>query len=223
MGTRVKFNRADGKPAEGYLAKPAGPYAPALVVVQEWWGVQEQIKGICDRYAAAGYEALAPDLFNGKTIPYHDVEAARREMGALDFSDATDNIIRGAASYLKNTGVRVGLTGFCLGGAVAIIGAVRIPEFSAAVCFYGLPPASVADPANIQIPTQAHFANADNWCTPALVNEFEVASKKAKASVEILRYDAAHGFMNEERQNAHDRTCAALAWQRTLSFWEKHL
>ena len=144
MGTKITFRRPDGKQAAGYLAK-----APGIVVIQEWWGLQDQIKGICDRFALAGYEALAPDLYAGTVVPYHDTEAAGREMNSLNFLEATDQVVRGAAQLLQRTGVKVGLTGFCLGGAVTILGACRVPEFTAAVCFYGLPPETVAKPADV--------------------------------------------------------------------------
>jgi carboxymethylenebutenolidase len=223
MGTKITFRRPDGKDAGGYLSKAAGANAPGLVVIQEWWGVQEQIKGICDRFAAAGYEALAPDLYAGTVVPYHDTEAANREMSSLNFLDATDQVVRGAAQYLKQTGINVGITGFCLGGAVTVLAACRVPEFTAGVCFYGLPPASVGKPADVRIPLQGHFANQDDWCTPAAVDEFESAAKAADKTVEIYRYDARHGFMNEQRIDAHDRRAAEIAWERTLTFWKKHL
>jgi carboxymethylenebutenolidase len=123
---------------------------------------------------------------------------------------------------LRSGGVKVGLTGFCLGGAVAVLGACRIPELSAAVCFYGLPPASVATPADVKVPLQGHFANRDDWCTPAAVDGFEAGLRAAKKPAEVFRYDADHGFMNEQR-TVHDRTAAELAWERTLSFWAAHL
>jgi carboxymethylenebutenolidase len=156
-------------------------------------------------------------------VPYHDSEAANREMSSLDFLDATDQVVRGAALYLKATGVRVGLTGFCMGGAVTVLGAIRIPELTAGICFYGLPPDNVAKPADIGIPLQGHFANQDDWCTPAAVDAFEAACKAAGKSVEIYRYDAQHGFMNEQRVDAHDRIASEIAWERTLTFWRKHL
>jgi carboxymethylenebutenolidase len=223
MGTKIAFKRPDGKDGSGYLAKAGRANAPGLVVIQEWWGLQDQIKGICDRFARAGYEALAPDLYAGTIVPYHDTDAANREMSSLNFLEATDQLVRGAAQYLKLTGVKVGLTGFCLGGAVTILGAVRVPEFSAAVCFYGIPPASAANPADIRVPLQAHFANDDDWCTPAAVDSFEAALKGAGKSAEIFRYDAKHGFMNEQRPDAHQRQAAELAWKRTLEFWGMHL
>jgi carboxymethylenebutenolidase len=131
--------------------------------------------------------------------------------------------VRGAAQFLGKSGAKVGLTGFCMGGALAILGACRIPELRAAVCFYGLPPEAVAKPADLKAPVQAHFANQDDWCTPQAVDGFEQAVKAAGKSVEIHRYDAAHGFMNEQRLDAHNRAAAELAWDRMLKFWSAHL
>ena len=222
MGTRISLRRPDGKEADGYLAKPARANAPGVVVIQEWWGLQEQIKGVCDRLALAGYEALAPDLYAGTVVAYHDTAAAEREMNSLNFLDVTDQVVRGAVLLLKGSAARVGLMGFCLGGAVTILGACRIPELSAAVCFYGLPPVQVAKPADLKVPLQAHFADRDDWCTPKAVAGFEAGVKEAGKDVEVFRYDADHGFINEQRA-VHDRAAAELAWERTLKFWETHL
>jgi carboxymethylenebutenolidase len=222
MGTNITFRRPDGKQASGYLAKAGRAKAPGVVVIQEWWGLQEQIKGVCDRFALAGYEALAPDLYAGTVVPYHDANAAGREMNSLNFLDATDQVVRGSVQLLKRSAAKVGLTGFCMGGAVTILGACRIPEISAAVCFYGLPPETVAKPADIKVPLQGHFANRDDWCTPEAVNTFEKALKAAHKGAELYRYDADHGFLNEQR-DAHDRAAAELAWERTLAFWAVHL
>src|ERR1700753_508139 len=131
MGTSISFKRPDGRDAHGYLANASGGNAPGVVVIQEWWGLSEQIKGLCDRFALAGFDALAPDLYAGKVVPYHDADAAGREMNSLDFIDATTQTVRGAAQYLARNGARVGLTGFWLGGAVTIIRAARGPELSA--------------------------------------------------------------------------------------------
>jgi carboxymethylenebutenolidase len=222
MGTRIPFPRPDGKLAEGYLARAGNAGRPGVVVIQEWWGLQDQIKGICDRLALAGYDALAPDLFAGTVIPYHDTEAANREMGSLDFLEATDQLVRGAAQFLLRSSPKVGITGFCLGGAVTILGAVRVPEFSAAVCFYGIPPETAARPANIQIPLQGHFASRDEWCTPQVVDAFEKELKAAKVSHEIFRYKADHAFVNEQR-SVHNRHFAEQAWHRMLDFWSRYL
>src|SRR5258707_166013 len=208
MGTHISFKRPDGKDANGYLANAARGNAPGVVVIQEWWGLSEQIKGMCDRFALAGFDALAPDLYKGKVVPYHDTEAANKEMGSLDFIDATTQTVRGAVQYLARNGAKVGLTGFCLGGAVTIIGATKIPELTAGVVFYGIPPEQAAKPADVRIPLQAHFASQDDWCTPQLVDGFEKAMKAAGKSLELFRYDAGHGFGNEQRMDVHDRAAA---------------
>jgi carboxymethylenebutenolidase len=222
MGTKISFPRVDGKPALGYLAKAGRDHAPGVVVIQEWWGLQEQIKGICDRLALAGYEALAPDLYAGTVVPYHDSEAAGREMNSLNFLDATDQVVRGAAQYLGRSGVKVGITGFCMGGAVAILAAARMPEVSAAISFYGLPPEGAVRPAEIKVPLQGHYSETDDHITPERVAAFDTALTKANRPHEFFHYKADHAFMNEQR-DVHDRNAAELGWERMLDFWEKHL
>ena len=223
MGTHVSFKRPDGKDATGYLANAARGNAPCVVVIQEWWGLSEQIKGLCDRFAIAGFDALAPDLYKGVVVPYHDTEAATKQMSSLDFMDATTQTVRGAAQYLARNGAKVGLTGFCLGGAVTIIGATKIPELAAGVVFYGIPPEAAAKPSDVKIPLQAHFANKDDWVTPQAVDAFEKAMKEAGKSLELFRYDAEHAFVNEQRVSVHDRAAAELAWGRATNFFAKQL
>jgi carboxymethylenebutenolidase len=223
MGTAITFKRPDGKDAKGYLANASSSNAPGVIVIQEWWGLSDNIKGLTDRFALAGFDALAPDLYDGKLIPYHDTDAAGKEMNSLNFLDATEQTVRGAVQYLKRNGAKVGLTGFCLGGAVTVIGAVRVPELSAAVCFYGIPPEQAAKPADIKVPFQGHFATRDDWCTPQVVDGFEKALKAAGKNAEIFRYEADHAFVNEQRAAVHDRQAAELAWGRATAFFKKHL
>jgi len=222
MGTRISFTRPDGKTGDGYLAKSAAANAPGVVVIQEWWGLQDQIKGICDRFALAGYDALAPDLYAGTVIPYHDADAAGREMNSLNFLEATDQLVRGAAQYLLVSSPKVAVCGFCMGGAVAVLAAARVPEFSAGIAFYGLPPETVAKPADVKIPLQAHFASEDDFVTPEKADEFEAGMKAAGKPFEAFRYDASHAFVNEQR-SVHDRQSAELAWGRVRNFLTKHL
>lgn len=222
MGIRITYQRPDGKEAQGYLAKAGHASAPGVIVIQEWWGLQDHIKGICDRLSLAGYDALAPDLYNGKVIGYHDSEAASREMNSLNFLEATDQAVSGAARYLLESSDKVGIIGFCMGGAVTILAACRVPELSAAVCFYGLPPPAAAKPETLRVPLQAHFASRDDWCTPQTVDAFEASLKAAGKSAEIYRYEADHAFVNEQR-SVHDRACAELAWGRMLDFFERNL
>src|SRR5512134_97478 len=115
MGATISFPKTQGGTAQGYLAEAKDAAAPAVVVVQEWWGVQGQIKAVCDRLAEAGFDALAPDLYRGRVIPYHDAAAASAAMSSLDFLRSTDEEVRGAVRHLAARGGKVGVTGFCMG------------------------------------------------------------------------------------------------------------
>ena len=222
MGATITFKRPDGKDARGYLANSKKGDAPGVVVIQEWWGLSEQIRATVDRFALAGFDALAPDLYDGVVVPYHDAEAAAKAMNTLDFMDATTQTVRGAAKYLKQNGSRVGIAGFCMGGAVTVIAAAHIREFTAAVTFYGLPPAESVKPADVKIPLQGHFASRDDFVTPAAVNAFEEGLRAHGKEFEFYRYEADHAFANEARASVHDRRAGELAWDRALDFFKRH-
>ena len=219
MGSMIEFARPDGGRTKGYLAT-AGNGRAGIVVIQEWWGLNDQICGVADRFARAGYNALAPDLYKGRLTVVPD--EASHLMSGLNFPDATTQDLRGAATHLKGTSGKVGVMGFCMGGALTIAALAHIPELAAGVCFYGIPPQEFADPATIKAPFQGHFANQDDWCTPAAVDALESAMKAAGKSPEIYRYDAAHAFFNE-RSAAYNLACANQAWERMAGFLEKRL
>jgi carboxymethylenebutenolidase len=222
MGEMVQFKRPDGKNCAGYLATPkAGATAPGFVVIQEWWGLNDQIKRTGDRLAEAGYRALVPDLYRGKLARAAD--EASHMMGNLNFQDAAGEDIRGAVQYLKASSKKVAVGGFCMGGALTILAALRVPEMDAGACFYGIPPLQAGDVKKIKIPMIFHFANRDDWCTPAKVNELEAALKQAKLQFELYRYDAQHAFMNEARPEVYAAAAAKNAWDRTLKFLQKAL
>jgi len=214
MGSMIEFARPDGGKSKGYLAT-AGQGRPGVVVIQEWWGLNDQICGMADRFARAGCNALAPDLYKGRLTTEPD--EANHLMTGLDFADATHQDLRGAARHLQAQSGRVAVMGYCMGGALTIAAAVHVPEFSAGVCFYGIPPKAFADPAKIHISLQGHFANKDDWCTPAAVDDLERTLKAAGVTHEIYRYDAAHAFANE-RSAAYDVACANQAWERMAAF-----
>ena len=223
MGAEIEFKRPDGQDAKGYLANAASGDAPGVVVIQEWWGLAKQIKATVDRFALAGFDALAPDLYKGVVVPYHDTERAAKEMSSLNFLDATEQTVRGAVQYLKRNGAKVGIAGFCMGGAVAVIAAAKIPELTAAVSFYGLPPEQAVKAADVKIPLQGHFANKDDYISPKAVDDFEKGLKAARKDAEFFRYDADHAFVNEQRMAVHDRQAAELAWSRATDFLKKQL
>jgi len=221
MGNSIEFKRPDGKTCPGYLAGAADPNAPGFVVIQEWWGINKQIQKTADRFAEAGYRALVPDLFRGKVATAAD--EANHLMSSLNFLDAAEQDVRGAAQYLKGSSKKVVVGGFCMGGALTILCATRAPEMDAGACFYGIPPADLAAAQNIKVPLICHFANQDDWCTPAKVDELEAGLKKSKSKFELYRYDAHHAFMNEERPEVYDAASAKTAWERTLTFLKKAL
>ena len=215
----IEFQRPDGGKSKAYLAE-AGKGKPGVVVIQEWWGVNDQIMGVADRLARAGFNALAPDLYKGRVTAKGD--EANHLMAGLDFADATHQELRGAVLHLAKTSGKIGVTGFCLGGSLSVAAAVHIPEASAAAPFYGVPDKSFADPAKIRMPLQGHFANEDGWCTPAKVDELEAGMKGLKTRHEVYRYDAKHAFTNE-RSEAYDVVSANLAWERLLGFFKETL
>jgi len=215
----IEFGRPDGGKAKGYLAA-AGQGRPGIVVIQEWWGLNDQICGVADRFARAGYNALAPDLYKGRVTQTPD--EANHLMTGLDFPDATHQDLRGATQFLKTQSPKVAVMGFCMGGALTVAAAVHVAEMDAGICFYGIPPTGFADPAKIKKPFQGHFANQDDWCTPAAVNDLEKAMKAAGQSPDIHRYDAAHAFFNE-RSAAYHLESANLAWERMAAFLKAKL
>jgi carboxymethylenebutenolidase len=229
MGKSVDFKRPDGQGVQGYLAEPADASgAPGVVVLQEWWGLNAQIKGVADRFAAAGYVALVPDLYRGKST----VEAAEAEhlMTNLDFGDAAGQDVRGAVQYLKARCAKVGVTGFCMGGALTLLAAVNVPEADAAVVWYGFPPLEYVDASKIKMPLLGHYAVRDAAFPIATVDQLEARLRQANVDFEFHRYDAMHAFANETQVGAnrlpiteYQPEAAATAWTRTLAFFGQHL
>ena len=200
MGTTISFNRPDGQAVQGYLAECPGATG-AVVVIQEWWGLNVQIKGVADRYAAAGYVALVPDLYRGKAT----VEAAEAEhlMTHLNFGDAAGQDVRGAAQYLKSRCPKVGVSGYCMGGALTLLAAVHVPEVDAAVVYYGYPPLEYIDASKIRIPLLGHWAVDDAPFPIANVDKLEHKLREAGVDFEFHRYQAMHAFANETAVGAH--------------------
>jgi carboxymethylenebutenolidase len=216
----IQFARPDGKTCPAYLASPAGgDDKPGIVVIQEYWGLNEQIKRTADRFAAAGYRALVPDLFRGKIAA--NANEASHLMSDLNFPDAASQDVRGAVQFLKASSPKVAVGGFCMGGALTIISAAKVPGVDAGICFYGIPPVQAGDPAAISVPMQYHFANRDDWCTKDKVDDLEARTKAAPSEHALYRYEAQHAFMNEARPEVYDAACAGLAWERALEFLKR--
>ena len=229
MGKMMSFKRPDGQSVDGYLAEPAGGAgAPGIVVIQEWWGLNDQIKGVADTLATAGYRALVPDLYRGKVALA--ANEAEHLMNELNFGDAAGQDVRGAVTHLKGSGsAKVGVTGFCMGGALTLLSAVFVPELDAGAAWYGYPPLDYIDASKIKIPLMGHWAIGDVPFPIAKVAELEQKLGAAKVSFEFHRYEAKHAFANETADSKgldflkYDPVLAKLAWERTMGFFGKHL
>jgi carboxymethylenebutenolidase len=229
MGKMVVFKRPDGQSLDGYLAEPSDArHAPGLVVLQEWWGLNDQIKGVADKLAAAGYRASVPDLYRGKVAL--QANEAEHLMKGLNFGEAASQDVRGAVQYLKSSGSsKVGVTGFCMGGALTLLSAVNVPELNAAVVWYGVPPLEYVDASKIKIPLLGHWAIHDSAFPIARVDELEQKLRVAAVSFEFHRYEAKHAFANETADSKnlaflkYDAAAAEVAWRRTMDFLAKHL
>jgi carboxymethylenebutenolidase len=229
MGKMVEYKRPDGKSVNGYLAEPqSGAKGPAMVVIQEWWGLQDQIKGVADKLAKQGYRALVPDLYRGKVAL--EANEAKHLMEGLNFGDAAGQDIRGAVQYLKQSGSsKVGVTGFCMGGALTVLSAVNVPEMDAGVIWYGYPPLQYVDASKIKAPLMGHWAIHDQAFAISGVDELEKKLREAKVKFEFHRYDAKHAFANETADAKkldmlrYNPSAAATAWDRTMDFLAKNL
>jgi carboxymethylenebutenolidase len=221
MGEMISFKRPDGQECKGYVAKPAGgDNAPGVVVIQEWWGLNDQIKGVADKLASQGYRAIVPDLYKGKVTL--DMAEAKHLMTNLNFADAATQDVRGATQYLKQSGGKVGVVGFCMGGALTVLAAMYVNEANACSSWYGFPPEQAGDVRNIKTPLQLHLAEQDASFAPEGGRALEAKLKEGNVPFESYWYNAGHAFGNEKGQN-YNAEAAKLAWDRTMAFFAKHL
>ena len=229
MGKVVSFKRADGSALDGYLAEPAaGEASAAIVVIQEWWGVNDQIRGVADRLATAGYRALVPDLYRGKSTV--EAEEAHHLMTQLNFADAASQDIRGAVQFMKERSNKVGVTGFCMGGALTLLSLGMIPEIDAGVVWYGCPPLEYIDATKIKAPILGHWATQDEFFPIATIDQLETKLRDAEVAFEFHRYLAHHAFANETAegprripQTQFDAVWSQQAWDRTFKFFGRTL
>ncbi|WP_206998900.1 dienelactone hydrolase family protein [Trinickia mobilis] len=223
-GSIISFRRPDGQELQGYLAPPRTPEgAPAIVVIQEWWGLNDQIRGVADRLAQSGYLALVPDLFRGKSTV--EEEEAHHLMNGLNFGEAASQDIPGAVQYLKERCERVAVLGYCMGGALTLLSLCQVPEVSAGVVWYGFPPLEYLDASRIKAPILGHWATQDAFFAAETVDVLEAKLSDAKVDFEFHRYLAHHAFANETAvgpgripRTQFDPVWSQLAWDRTLTF-----
>ncbi len=216
----IEFPTSAG-PAPGYLAVPAGESGPATIVLQEWWGVDEHIRSVCDRLAAEGFFALAPDLYRGETTT--QPSEAEQKMMALSMSEAEKDMC-GAAEYLLAQpgveGTGVGAVGFCLGGGLAVWAAATCPQITATVSYYYVMPHGKPDFSGLRGPVLGHFGTADAFIPLDAAESLEAELRDAGVDVTFHYYEGAgHAFFNDSnRLGTYDPALAKTSWERTVDF-----
>jgi carboxymethylenebutenolidase len=224
MGENVTF-RSNGGQTNGYLALPKTVQGPGVVVIQEWWGLVDHIKDVCDRFAAEGFVALAPDFYHGEIAKSPD--EAGKMMMALRIDEAEKDL-KGAIDYLlahaATSSSKIGTVGFCMGGALSLYAATKNDNVGACVVFYGGHPNVKPDLANLKSPVLGIYGERDRSVSPSVVHELERKLKELGKSFEYHIYpDADHAFFNDTRPTVYNAEAAADAWTRTVEFLRSHL
>ena len=224
MGEMVTFP-SNGSQAEGYLAKPASGSGPGVIVIQEWWGLNDNIKGIAERFAKEGFVALAPDLYHGQVTSEPD--EAGKIMMSMNIGQAAKELT-GAVDYLAGqdaaTGDKVGCVGFCMGGGLSLYLASLKPEIGACVIYYGVLPGTQPDLDKVRAAVLGHYAENDAFASPESARALEKQLKDAGREVEFHIYPGTeHGFFNDTRPEVHKQDPARTSWERTLAFYREHL
>jgi carboxymethylenebutenolidase len=225
MGAIIRFSTG-AEEHDGYLASAAGGTGPGIVVIQEWWGLVPHIKDVCDRFAAEGFTALAPDLYHGESATEPDDAATL--MQALHIGE-TEQILRKAILTLVSQSCtepkdKVGVVGFCMGGQLAMFAAGSNPLIRATANFYGIHPKVQPSYRDIHGPVLGFFAEHDNYASPAAVQALDVELSSLGIPHEFKTYPGTHhAFFNDTRPEVYDAAAAGDAWQRTIALFRQQL
>jgi carboxymethylenebutenolidase len=225
MGEKIEFP-SNGSQGQGYLATPKSGSGPAVIVIQEWWGLVDHIKDVCDRFARDGFVALAPDLYRGTSVSEPDeagkgMMALQLDRAAKDMSGAVD------AALARSAGSAAGVVGFCMGGGLALVLATQRPDaVKACVSFYGLIPWPEAQPdyAPMTAAVLGHVAGDDSYFTPDAARALESQLRELGKEAEFRIHEGTdHAFFNDTRPEVYDAAAAAAAWEQTLGFLRARL
>jgi carboxymethylenebutenolidase len=223
-GRDVEF-ASDGERARGYLALPARKSGPGVLVIQEWWGLVEHIRDVCDRFARAGFVALAPDLYRGATAS--DPDTASRLMMDLEIPRAArdlDGAVTALLSQDATAGGTVGVVGFCMGGQLALFAGTRNRRIGAVVDCYGIHPNVKLDLAGLEAPVLGIFAERDGFVPPAAAKALEAELRSAGKRADFTFFPGVeHAFLNDTRPDVYDAAAAEQAWDRMISFLRAEL
>lgn len=225
-GKDVSFKAADGTKAHGFYVPPKTPKSPAIVMVHEWWGLNDYVKQQAERlHDELGYAVLAVDMYDGK------VAKSPQEAGALmqgvDTKRATA-IVKGAMVDLQRGDLgtkvrRIGTIGWCFGGGWSHQAAIQGgPAVKACVMYYGMPDTNQADLRQLKAPVLMVWATQDKWINKTVVDGFKTAMAKAKKPLTVLPYDVDHGFANPSNPK-HNEADTQQAWAKTIAFYRKNL
>jgi carboxymethylenebutenolidase len=225
MGELIEFP-SNGSSDSGYLAVPEGGQGPGLIVIQEWWGLVDHIRDVCDRLASAGFVALAPDLYHGVTVAEPDeagkaMMALKMDQAARDMSGAVDEVVR------RSSGDHIGVIGFCMGGGLALVLATQRPDAVAAVvpCYGVIPwPDAQPDYGALSAAVLGPYAQGDDFFTPEAANALGEQLRGLGKEAEIIIYPGTdHAFFNDTRPEVYNAEAAAALWERSLAFFHSHL
>jgi len=226
-GEDVAYATVNGGTVTGYLSRPVeaeGPL-PGIIVIHEWWGLNDNIRRMTDKLAGLGYQALAVDMYNGQSAETPD-GARELMMQVFNDEDAAENNLRQAYEYLESQGhaARIGVIGWCFGGGWSLQTALMFPkQIDAAVMYYGRPVTDVAALKELAMPLIGFFGEEDQGITVEAVKGFENALKEAGVNAEIHEYPGAgHAFANPSGEN-YVPEAAGDAWKRTVKFLDEHL
>ncbi len=204
-----------------YVAVPDEPNGKGVLVIQEWWGVNDHVKDITRRYAEEGFVAIAPDLYRGEVA--RDADTASKMMHALELDDGIDTIRNAAEKAREEYGIEsLGITGYCMGGTFALRAAALVDGLKAAVPFYGdIPEEDVLK--KLSVPTMFISGKRDQWISPEKVGELESMAEKHGLPLESVKYDADHAFFNDTRPEVYDEAAAKDAWRKAIEFFNSNL
>ena len=222
-GSMIEFP-SNGRMTPGYLSVPASGRGPGVVVIQEWWGLVGHIKDVADRFAQAGYVALAPDLYYGQTASEPDeagklMMSLQMDKAARDLAGAVEHL-RGHAAVQPN---KIGSVGYCLGGGLSLFLATVTPT-DACIIYYGVLPGVQPDLSKLRCPVLGHYAEHDDFASPEKARELEAQIRAAGQSVEFHIYPGtSHAFFNDDRPEVYNADAARQSWERDMAFFGQHL
>ena len=222
MGEMIEF-KSNGGTCTGYLAGTSGP---GVIVIQEWWGLVPHIKDIADRFAAEGFVALAPDMYHGEVTSEPDL--AGKLLMSMNLATAGKDLSGAVDALQERTGrSKVGATGFCMGGGLALMAACLRPDAISAVApFYGgMRPDTVIEWDNLAAVVEGHYAETDRGtAAPEAVKELEATLRaKGKDATFHVYPGTQHAFFNDTRPEVYDAEVSQVAWDRMLTLFRANL